>query len=86
MCYPYYQIWKDVFQGKVMRPTYPSDIPLLYLYGSKKNMMFHTPSFLKQIEESKSSRWRSFDCGHWLMNYETEGVNNEIEAFFKETS
>ena len=70
----------------MLRPKYPSDIPLLYLFGTKKNMLFHTPSFLKKIESESSSRWRSFDCGHWLMLYETEGVTNEIETFFKETS
>ena len=82
MCYPYYQMWKDIFTNKVLKAKFPQT-PLLFMFGTKKNCMFHSPSFLKRIEAMPNSKWVSYDVGHWLHLYEVDQVTKEIEAFLR---
>ena len=80
MCYPYLQIWLDIFMGRNVHPRFP-DVPVLYLFGTRKNVLFHSPSFLRRLDDTAGCRWRSFDCGHWLMHYEADGVADEVLHF-----
>jgi pimeloyl-ACP methyl ester carboxylesterase len=82
MCYPYLQIWKDIFTNKLLKAKYPKT-PLLFIFGTKKNCMFHSPSFLKRIESMPHSRWLSYDVGHWVQLYEVDKVAKDLQAFLK---
>lgn len=81
MCYPYFQIWKDIFTNQLLKPKYPEGVPLLFMFGTKKNCLFHSPSFLKKIEESPNSKWLSYDVGHWLHLYEADSVAQQVQKF-----
>jgi len=80
MCYPYLRIWLDVFTGRNVHPRFPA-VPFLYLFGERKNVMFHSPSFLRRLDNTPGCRWRSFACGHWMMHSEADGVADEVRRF-----
>jgi len=93
--YPYYHFWKGRLLGgggggaggksSLLLPRYPpNNIPVLFLYGKKKNAMFHDQSFLDKIVENTAkngSKFIELDAGHWLMLQQREVVEKEIRDF-----
>ena len=62
MCYPYLHLHWGMLAGTLPPIGFPPSrgIPLLYVYGARKRAMFHSPGFLRSIEdESEHVRlWR----------------------------
>ncbi len=77
MCYPYYHLWKHLlFDRKGMMPqTYPS-VPFLFMYGTKKNMLFHGPKFEEKIAQHKErgDKCIAIEGGHWFFKYPAKNV------------
>lgn len=62
-CYPYLYFWKNTLMGrKDMEPRTPT-IPTLFLYGNKKNVMFHSQKFLEKLDSRADCRQTSVDGG-----------------------
>lgn len=90
MCYPYIQFYfgkRGYFRvgpKKMTRPRFPSGIPVCFLFGRKKNTMFHTDDFLSQLDETPGCRWKSYDAGHWLQEGEhKDEIVEEMRDFMK---
>mmetsp|Transcript_23627 Transcript_23627/g.22757 ORF Transcript_23627/g.22757 Transcript_23627/m.22757 type:complete len:280 (+) Transcript_23627:82-921(+) len=81
-CYPYYYLLRGVLSGHPLRTKFPS-CPILYMYGKKKNCMFHTKSFLDQIDSTPGCKWIEVNSGHWVMHAEPQMVTEEMIAFIK---
>mmetsp|Transcript_19653 Transcript_19653/g.57145 ORF Transcript_19653/g.57145 Transcript_19653/m.57145 type:complete len:296 (-) Transcript_19653:66-953(-) len=83
MAWVYYQMWFEyILAGKEPpKPLFPSDIPVLYMYGKKKRASFHTESFLAKIEDTDGCRYVGMDCNHWIMHEKPDEVNKEMKHF-----
>mmetsp|Transcript_13008 Transcript_13008/g.52079 ORF Transcript_13008/g.52079 Transcript_13008/m.52079 type:complete len:271 (-) Transcript_13008:614-1426(-) len=68
--------------GDIQSPSYPAPPPTLYLYGTRKRIMFHSAAFLRTLDARKDgSRSRALDCGHYLQAQRPDDVAAEIHAF-----
>ena len=89
MLYPYWHFhfgrmgYLRMGPKKMPRPRYPvGGCKILFMYGTKKNCMFHGPEFIDQIDKDEGSSWRAFDCGHWVQTSEFQReVIEEMRAF-----
>ena len=95
MTYPYYHMFKEVLKGSETVfdvATLPLDLketPVLYMYGAKKNVMFHDNRSVALLEReekeglSESRVVRLEESGHWMYCQEPEVCENEIRKFLK---
>jgi pimeloyl-ACP methyl ester carboxylesterase len=76
--YLYYFFWRRLFRAKVYWPR----CPLLYVYGTRKPLMFHSKKWLKFLESSPKYHVHVFkETGHWMMRDEPDVLNKVIEKF-----
>ena len=84
MYYPYYHLWRNIFLGIAVKPKLP-ECPLLYLWGERKNIMFHDDSVIQSLSQRPQSKAVSFkSSGHWLMRTETESVLRAMRTFLRQ--
>ncbi len=95
MMYPYYHMIKEMSKGSATvftTATLPLDLketPILYIYGAKKNVMFHDYKSVALLEWeereglSESRVVRLEDSGHWMYCQEPEVCESEIRKFLK---
>ena len=93
MMYPYYHMFKELFKGSghvFEAATLPADLkqtPVLYIYGAKKNVMFHDYRSVALLEKeekeglSKSRVVRLEESGHWMYCQQPEVCEDEIRKF-----
>jgi pimeloyl-ACP methyl ester carboxylesterase len=102
MQYPYYYLWrglisegpKQFLKTTLSDATLPADVssispngtPVLYLYGSKKNAMFHdtnTVTWLQQFPPNQQlmSVVRVDGAGHWLYRQKEDACYDAICKF-----
>ena len=75
MCYPYFYFWfgKSGYlrlgAKKMMRPKEPQ-CPVLFFYGTAKNVMFHGESFVEGLLARKDGSVVKpmENAGHWMLN------------------
>ena len=72
LCYPYFQFWRLAFSTKDRKSLAPKPVtcPILFLYGTDKNVFFHTRRFLADIDaRTDGSRWLAIEgASHWLVS------------------
>eukprot|EP01063_Lacrimia_lanifica_P027632 TRINITY_DN3905_c0_g1_i3.p1 TRINITY_DN3905_c0_g1~~TRINITY_DN3905_c0_g1_i3.p1 ORF type:complete len:267 (+),score=105.70 TRINITY_DN3905_c0_g1_i3:65-865(+) len=64
---------------KDLRGWRPS-LPTLFLYGTKKPMMFHSPKW-EQGVAAAGGRVAAVDGGHWFLYSNADATNREIQRF-----
>jgi len=84
--YPYAYLWKAIFfpwlgDYKVLLLKYKPSVPILYMYGTKKPLMFHSKKWLRIVEE-KRGRNVQVEGGHWFMRTHPGLVNTPIVEWF----
>jgi pimeloyl-ACP methyl ester carboxylesterase len=86
MTYPYYLTWFGGEHGypKQLRRFKPS-CPVLFLYGSRKPVMFHTQRWLDELRTRKENQVVEFDTGHWIMLTRTERFNRTVDNWLSAT-
>eukprot|EP00984_Skeletonema_dohrnii_P035594 scaffold35577_cov261-Skeletonema_dohrnii-CCMP3373.AAC.3 len=95
MMYPYYYMFKVMlkesetfFDGKTL-PLDLKETPVLYIYGAKKNVMFHDHRSVALLEReekeglSESRVVRLEESGHWMYCQQPEVCESEIRKFLK---
>ena len=70
--------FKDV---RVFNPA----CPMLYLYGERKPIMFHSRSWLERIASRERSRVVALRTGHWLMITARERFNDALRTWLAQT-
>jgi pimeloyl-ACP methyl ester carboxylesterase len=82
--YFYYYLWRGMllppYRKRLLR-RYRPKCPLLYLYGLRKPVMFHSTSWLRWLDETPGCRQLGIDAGHWLQLTRPDEVNREMDAF-----
>lgn len=80
MCWPYFRFWTAPF---LRQPKLPVDTPFLFIYGKRKNIMFHTDTALSRIAANPIQKYAAVDAGHWLQVEKSEEVAKLIRDFVK---
>jgi pimeloyl-ACP methyl ester carboxylesterase len=85
MAYPYAVRWLGAaggFQGlRVFKP----EVPMLFLYGEKKPVMFHSRAWAERVAAQKGNRVIAFSTGHWIMVTRREAFNEALRTWLAET-
>ncbi len=79
--YPYFYFWRAMLLPRwkhsllgYYRPT----CPVLYLYGKRKPVMFHSERWLKIVADSGGRSEGIAGAGHWFMETHPDIVNQAI--------
>ena len=85
MAYPYAVRWLGAaggFQGlRVLKP----EVPMLFVYGEKKPLMFHSRPWAERVAAQKGNRVIAFPTGHWIMVTRREAFNEALRTWLAET-
>ena len=54
-----------------VRPT----CPVLYIYGTRKPFMFHSPQWLADLSTRPGCAVQAFATGHWVMLQQSQAFN-----------
>ena len=57
---------------------------MLYLYGARKPIMFHTARWLKIVEQGGGRAVGIDGAGHWFMEEQPDHTNEIIETWLNE--
>jgi pimeloyl-ACP methyl ester carboxylesterase len=73
--YPYYSLWTGGYkQAKIFRPA----CPMLFIYGTNKPFMFHSPLWERKQGEQAGSRVVPMNTDHWPMERQPELFNATV--------
>lgn len=78
MNYPYDITWTGSHGSyRHALPVQPK-WPLLFIYGKRKPLMFHSRAWLEKVRADSRCRVVGFETRHWVQVEEVEGVNRII--------
>ena len=84
--YPYFYLWRNLFlpwKRNDLLGRYRPQCPVLYLWGKRKPLMFHSDKWLKIVEECGGRAHGIDGAGHWLMETHADDVNQRIAEWQK---
>lgn len=83
-CYPYFNFWYSYLfdASKCTNPIFPS-CPVFFLYGRKKNAMFHSKLFEQRLRSTPGCAVRAMDCGHWITIAEPVASASLLKEFIR---
>lgn len=76
--YPYFYLWSDRFlpwSRKKLLGHYRPRCAVLFIYGAKKPLMFHTEQWTELLEKTGGRSEPIEDGGHWCMETHAKEVN-----------
>ena len=78
---PYAMAWLGVAGG--LRHTAPvrPQCPVLYVYGTRKPFMFHSPEWLQRLNTTPGSAVQEYACGHWIMVDRAPAIQAQVLAW-----
>jgi cis-3-alkyl-4-acyloxetan-2-one decarboxylase len=83
--YPYFYLWRNLLlpwhRGKLLGGYRPRR-PLLFLWGARKPVMFHSAKWLRIVAEAGGRAEAVEGAGHWLMETHAALVNEQLAAWF----
>jgi pimeloyl-ACP methyl ester carboxylesterase len=85
--YPYFYLWRGMllpWKRKELLGRYRPRCPVLYLFGERKPLMFHSEKWLRIVAESNGHAEGIPGAGHWLMETHPDIVNQKIINFLNQ--
>ena len=82
--YPYFYLWRGLLLPcwrRQLLTRYRPQRPVLFLWGCKKPVMFHSRRWLDMVEQTGGSNTGIEGAGHWLMESHPGEVNQVISAW-----
>jgi pimeloyl-ACP methyl ester carboxylesterase len=79
--YPYFYFWRSMLVPRwrsSFLDRYRPSCPILYLYGLRKPVMFHSRRWLEIVAEHGGRCEGIHGAGHWFMETHPEAVNQAI--------
>jgi pimeloyl-ACP methyl ester carboxylesterase len=67
MNYPYAMQWFGSVGGLAHAAKVRPTCPVLYIYGTRKPFMFHSPQWLATLAARRGCSVQAFATGHWVM-------------------
>lgn len=84
MNYPYYIQWFGAYGSYRGLPRFVPHCPMLYIYGQRKPVMFHSGQWLERLNGTPGSAARGFRAGHWVMLDQGEAFNQCLVAWLSQ--
>jgi len=85
MGYTYAMRWFGVAGGFPGVRTFEPQVPMLYVYGERKPLMFHSRAWVERVAARPGNRVVPFATGHWVMVTAREKFNAELLAWLGES-
>jgi pimeloyl-ACP methyl ester carboxylesterase len=85
--YPYFYLWRGMllpWKRTSLLGRYRPQCPVLYLFGEKKPMMFHSPKWLEIVAATGGRAEGIAGAGHWLMETHATQVNEKLADWFSD--
>ena len=83
MNYLYAWFWRLLLTGR--RPQIRTTSPLMFIYGKKKPVMFHTQDWLDRVNQDKKNKTVCLEnAGHWFMKEDPEAVNGHLDQWLRQ--
>jgi pimeloyl-ACP methyl ester carboxylesterase len=67
MGYPYAMRWFGVAGGIRRVAVFKPNVPMLFMYGERKPIMFHSRAWAERVAAAPGNRVIAFPTGHWIM-------------------
>jgi len=80
MNYPYFMHWfggRNSYRKKAQR--FIPSCPILFIYGSRKPLMFHAKTWVDDLLAGKGNRVEELDTGHWVMSGQPDRFNRVVD-------
>ena len=84
MAYPYAMRWFGDAGGFKGLRIFDPQVPMLFLYGEKKPVMFHSRGWAERLSQAPN-RVVAFPTGHWIMVTRRETFNDALRSWLAET-
>jgi pimeloyl-ACP methyl ester carboxylesterase len=81
MGYPYYVQWTGALGGYRRAKVIAPPCPMLFIYGKRKPLMFHSSAWAEGVAASPGSLVLGFDTGHWVMIERAEEFNHAVSGW-----
>ena len=65
--------------------TYSFKIPIYFVYGKNKGIMFHSEKWCKKIESAEHCTYKALDCYHWLQVDKADEFNKSLLEWLEVT-
>jgi len=83
--YPYFYMWRNMlfpWKRRHLLQSYRPRCPILFLWGERKPMMFHSDRWLHIVAAGGGRSEGIAGAGHWFMETHPEIVNGKIREWF----
>lgn len=83
--YPYFYLWRNMllpWRRAGLLGDYRPHCPVLFLWGERKPVMFHSPRWLQLVADSGGRAEGIPGAGHWLMETHAGFVNQQLAEWF----
>ncbi|MES2740342.1 MAG: alpha/beta hydrolase [Pseudomonadota bacterium] len=81
MNYPYYITWTGAYGGYRDMVPFAADCPTMFIYGTRKPFMFHSPQWLAQLTGRPDNQVLALPTGHWVMLRQADVFNRAMLAW-----
>ena len=85
MGYLYAVRWLGAAGGFKGLRVFKPEQPMLYIYGERKPLMFHSRAWLEYVAARPASRVAALPAGHWMMITARERFNDALRTWLAET-
>ena len=83
MNYPYDIAWTRSHGSYRKRLEFRPACPMLFVYGTKKPFLFHSPRWAQALGAIPGNRVIPFDTGHWVMSEQPQAFNAAVDAWLE---
>jgi pimeloyl-ACP methyl ester carboxylesterase len=81
MNYPYYIRWMRAHGSYRDMVRFEPQVPMLFVYGSRKPFLFHTPAWADALAGRPGNQVHALETGHWVMSQRPQEFNRMVEAW-----
>jgi cis-3-alkyl-4-acyloxetan-2-one decarboxylase len=85
MGYPYAMRWLGVAGGFRGLAVFKPQVPMLFMYGERKPIMFHSRAWAERVAALPGNRVSAFPTGHWIMVQQPVQFNAALLDWLAET-
>ena len=81
MNYPYAMRWFGTVGGLSRTAPVRPACPMLYVYGTRKPFMFHSPGWLDWVRAQPGNEVQALPTGHWVMLHKPEAFHRCVAGW-----
>lgn len=83
MNYPYYISWVGEEGSYAAMVPFKPSCPMLFIYGTEKPLMFHSPQWSEAVAGRKGSKVVAMNTDHWPMLRQPEAFNRAVLSWLE---